>query len=94
MTVHRYGAGRRDPGAFVAGLTARMEALRDELPGLRGTIALVGYAGDHVAVIAGWESREAQVAGAAAIRSDPELQALTQQAGFAEHDEYRVVPSP
>ncbi len=34
------------------------------------------------------------MAGAAAIRSDPELQALTQQAGFAEHDEYRVVPSP
>lgn len=93
VTVHRFAAAESESERLAEELTAFFEDRRADLPGLRDMIVLVAYGVGRVAVIAGWESRDAQIAGDARLRTDPALLAITSRAGFAEHDEYRVAHS-
>ena len=91
VTVHRFEAEEGDCDDLADALTVLFEGRRSDLPGLRATMVLVGYGVGRVAVIAGWESRDAQVAGVAQLRQDPELLAIASRSGRAEDDEYRTV---
>jgi hypothetical protein len=91
VTVHRFGAEEGDCDDLAEELTAFFENLRSDLPGLCAAVVLVGYGVGRVAVIAGWESRDAQVAGVSRLRTDPQLLAIASRSGRAEHDEYRTV---
>ena len=91
VSVHRFGAEEGDCDDLAEELTAFFQGRRSDLRGLRATMVLVGYGVGRVAVIAGWESRDAQVVGVARLRNDPELLAIASSSGRAEDDEYRTM---
>jgi len=91
VTVHRFPAERQPCDELAEELAAFFRERQADLHGLRETMVLVGWGAERVAVIAGWESREAQIAGVARLRADPDLLAIAKMSGgLAEHDEYRV----
>ena len=91
VTIHRFGPEERDRDGLAEQLSAFFARRRSELRGLRATTVLVEGGLGRVAVIACWESHEAQVAGVARLRTDPELIAIASRSGRAEDDEFRTV---
>jgi len=90
VTIHRFSADEQPCDELADELAAFFEKRQAHLHGLRDTVVLIGYGVERVTVIAGWESREAQIAGIACLRADPDLLAIAKRSGLAEHDEYRV----
>ena len=90
VTIHRFSADEQPCDELADELAGFFQKRQAHLHGLRDTVVLIGYGVGRVTVVAGWESREAQITGVARLRADPDLLAIAKRSGLAEHDEYRV----
>jgi hypothetical protein len=91
VTVHRFGSGPRGREALAQELAAFFEDRVSDVCGLCLALVLVGHEASGVAVIAGWESRDAQIVGVEQLRTDPDLFAIASTSGPAEHQEFETV---
>jgi hypothetical protein len=91
VTVHRFNPGVLDIGEFAAELQAFVRESRAQVDGLTRVMVLSAEGRSHVAIVAEWRDRQAQVAGTEKLYRDDRLARLRARGGVGQHDAYVVV---